>query len=611
MTTVYVGSQEIEFPDDMPPEQIEEILRREFPAPANEPVEAEAQPDLANATGIQGGVDAVATLGRNMGAEAAAGLAGLADTAIRGSEFGAETVGKVRETLGGGPQTKQGAAMLETVGDLVEKVTDFARMPISGLVGIGELIAGQGPEQAAETIKSVQEIGLGPTLGNRIVSEGGSPMAATLAHVAPDAALAVTGMKLSRPVLRHSPAKQKIAEKIMQGSTDAETATLRLPAPQAQATSKVGEVVNKGASKLAEYMQIGGEAITDTKAVAAIKQGFDEGVIAAVKGASPADKSKMLQMVDTMEKAQKNKRFAMTNRPTDVAGNALMDRVRVVMTKNREAGKQLDAVASRLKGKRVDVSGPVSQFVDDLDGFGVSLSDDLRPIFQGSDLEGIPGAEAAVSKIVARMSNTRVPDAYDVHRLKKFIDNTVSYGKNAEGLEGEIEVAIKRLRRSLDGELDARFPEYNRVNTQYSETIGAINALQDAVGKKIDLTGPNADKATGTVLRRLMGNVQSRANLIDAIDEVNGVAGKFQKFDDDLMTQVLFADELDNVFGPVARTSFRGEIQRSAAKGAELLADPKGGVIRAALKKAGEKASGVNNENAYKAIRELLSEPNP
>ncbi len=158
-----------------------------------------------------------------------------------------------------------------------------------------------------------------------------------------------------------------------------------------------------------------------------------------------------------------------------------------------------------------------------------------------------------------------------------------------------------------------------------SETIGVIDALQDVSGKKLNLIGKNADKATGTLLRRLLSNAQSRVNLLDVIDEIETVAKKFSpsskggdvvKFgnknivlDDDLLTQVLFADELDSVFGPVARTSFQGQIEQGIKQAAR--GGPKAGAVEAVVEgigKGAEKLRGINEEAAFRSIRNLLKE---
>jgi len=317
----------------------------------------------------------------------------------------------------------------------------------------------------------------------------------------------------------------------------------------------------------------------------------------------------MNKMVTVMENGKKNELYAMKNRPSDVVGDSLMQRFSIVRKKNQEAGSALDGVAASLKGKPVEFDPIIASFVQKLDEMGIKIRQDLTPDFRGSDIEKVKGAEGAIRNIIARMKDTKVPDGYDVHRLKKFIDEQVTYGKNAKGMSGKVEGLLKGLRHDLDGMLDSKFPAYDKVNSDYANTRGALDALQDVAGK-IDLYGPNAHKATGTLIRRLMSNAQSRVALSDAIDGLDSVASKYHVFNDSIDSQMMFVNALDKRFGPVAETSFQGQIIQGAKKAAEASADPTGkGLGDLALDLAGKgynKLRGVNDERAYKAIRDLL-----
>jgi len=396
---------------------------------------------------------------------------------------------------------------------------------------------------------------------------------------------------------KQSSTKREIARLITEGSTDIETAAFKLidePARQQ--------------SKLQNALSIGGPRVqADKVAKESIKQGFDEGVVAAIKGSSPADKTKMLRMVNLMERSKKNAREAIFNRPSGVAGDSLLERFKVVNQANKDSGKALDGVAKSLKGQSVDHSQAVNRFVGDLDDMGIKINDDFSLDFRGSIIEGgsaeAKNAQSILRTTVDRLLNTDVPDAFDVHRMKKFIDSQVTFGKTQAGLAGGSERVLKTLRRGLDESLDSTFPEYNRVNTVFAETRTAIDNLQSVAGKKMNLTGKNADEATGTLLRRLMSNAQSRVPLLDSVRELENVAIKNGgKFNDDIITQVLFADELDAVFKPIARTSFQGQIKQA-------IPDVPVTVLGASIKgaeKIAEKVQGINEANAFKSIKELL-----
>lgn len=398
--------------------------------------------------------------------------------------------------------------------------------------------------------------------------------------------IARAASKMPKIFKTQSAYKQKIADDIMAGKTD---------------------------RNLAKYIVTGsGKVKADKAAKSAIKQGFDEGVVSAIKGATPEDRFKMTQMVNVLKKGKENALYSQKNRPSDIAGKSLLNRVNHIKKVNRDAGAKLDRVAKSLKGKQVDFSDPVNNFMSNLDDMGIKLDKNNDPVFIGSDIEQLSGPQMAVKNIVNRLKSGKkgvVPDAYELHRLKKYIDENVTYGKMGEGLKGKTERVLKQLRADVDNALDQNFKQYNKVNTTYADTVSAIDSLQNVAGKKMDLFGPNANKAVGTLLRRMMSNAQSRINLVDAVDDIERIARKYKgKFKDDIATQMLFADELDTVFGPTARTSLAGETGKAIRTGGEAALGQKtaAGLALEAGSAIGEKARGINQANAFKAINELL-----
>jgi hypothetical protein len=211
-------------------------------------------------------------------------------------------------------------------------------------------------------------------------------------------------------------------------------------------------------------------------------------------------------------------------------------------------------------------------------------------------------------------------DGFAAHRMKRLIDNNVTFGKTKTGLSGDAERALKSFRANLDASLDNTFPAYDKANIAYADTIGALDSIQSALGTKLDLKGPQADKALGTKLRGLLSNNATRVNLLDATKEIESVAKKHGAKgkllvegkglgSDDLLNQILFVDELDSRFGPVARTSFQGQIDQAAQRGVSALTEAKVSPVTAAIKGAAsiaEKFRGINDDNAFKAIKDLL-----
>jgi hypothetical protein len=364
--------------------------------------------------------------------------------------------------------------------------------------------------------------------------------------------------------------------------------------------------------KLVEFVVEGGRVAKSPQIKEAIKQGFDEGVVATVKGASKRDKRKMQGMIDILKKGRADELFRSKFRPTDIPGQSMLERINFVKKVNRESGSAINKVAKSLKGQQVDISAPTQAFSNSLDELGIRLVDDgrggFKPNFDDSVLG--PGDRGPIKEVIRQMSRIGrkgPPDALSTHEMKRIIDRNVTFGQTKTGLSTDASDVLKDFRRGLDTALDEKFPEYNRVNTTFKETIDALDSFQKGAGGNVDLFGPNADKAVGTVLRRLLSNTQSRVTLIDAIDDLETVAKKTGgKFEDDIMTQVMFADELANKFGPAARTSLAGE----TAKGVRAAGDvARRGPVDLGIDVAAaglEKARGINPENAIKSIEELL-----
>lgn len=482
---------------------------------------------------------------------------------------GATAVKSVQQALTYQPRTEGGKENLQLFGKLVKPVGDV-------MEAVAETTA-TGGENVANALGLPPAIGY--AAGKAIPDAAGMALGGTLAK-------SVTGSVVRPPKIfsEQSKVKQKIAADIESGGTD---------------------------KTLAKYMIDGaGKVKTDPIAKEVIKQGVDEGVVAAVKGSSSLDKAKMLKMVETVKKGKKNSLYAAKNRPSDVVGDSLIERVNYVKNVNKEAGKRLDKVAKSLRGKQVNSSPAINNFLESLDEMGVSVGKDLKPRFKGSDVEGLAAPEGAIKNITNRLSKSGLrknPDAYNLHRMKKYIDEIVTYGKAGEGLAGKTERVLKKLRADLDGTLDSNFPEYDKINTTYSDTITSLNDLQSVAGKKMDLSGKNANKATGTLLRRMMSNATSRVNLVDAIESLEGTAKKYGgSFGDDLATQVLFADELGSMFGAAAKTSLQGDVEKTLKAGQAIRGRTIPDIALDVAGSVANKARNVNEEAAIESLIKLL-----
>ena len=361
-----------------------------------------------------------------------------------------------------------------------------------------------------------------------------------------------------------------------------------------------------------------GKVVNDEVAKEVVRQGVPEADVALIKTSGPTDRSKMAKMLDIRELQSTNKRV--TQRATDVVGDTYLEKVvKPIETKNRQAGRELDRVAQSLNGKQADPTSAITQLADGLEQAGVNVNKKGQLDFRGSDFEGIKGAQSALSQAWGRARRiARTGDALQMHRAKRYIDEVVTYGKSVEGLSGRAQGILKGFRRALDTTLDQTFKPYNRVNSVYSETIGEMEKIAEAMGHNFKAGDSFANAKVGTTLRRLFSNTQSRASLLQVLESSQKVARKYgSKIDEDIINQAAFADTLEKIFGSEAGNSFQGGIERAiqgsqqaASIAGDVAAGGPAGAVRGAVK-AGkflfDAARGANQAAKIKALRALLN----
>tara|TARA_R110002094_G_scaffold11968_2_gene21885 strand:- start:499 stop:2388 length:1890 start_codon:yes stop_codon:yes gene_type:complete len=366
-------------------------------------------------------------------------------------------------------------------------------------------------------------------------------------------------------------------------------------------------VVYEGERSRPDYNEEGRtfKAVKDPIQKAAMNQGFDKGLIAMIREGSSVDRKNMLASLKIMEESTNNTRFRMTARTTDVAGDSVLKRYNAVSKENKKAGAGIDQFAkSNMQNTFVDFTDPVDSFRSSLENMGVRFNNENALDFSSSDIEGIASTEAFLNRIVKRMGSPRRMSAYDVHIFKRYLDTQMSYGKAMEGLEGGAERAVATLRRDLDGVLDNQYPEYDRLNSTYSESIGALKDFKKYIGPSIQIEGKGANSAIGTALRAVGSNRVSRINLLNALNDLDVLSAKYnQRFNDDVLTQAQFSMELDKIFGTKADTAFAAQSAVDAASRVPLSVS---GVAMEGVRRGADKVMGRNEAKQFRAMESLL-----
>ena len=383
-------------------------------------------------------------------------------------------------------------------------------------------------------------------------------------------------------------------------------------------TKKIYEKLNlePDSTDVVKFKLSGSQVIPDLTAEQALKQGWKEGAIASIKTASDTDKKAMNKMLNIFELGQKSEKFRIQNRPADVLGETIDNKIQFVANQRKNAGKEIEKIAeTQLKGQRVDYQPAINSFLNDLEKIGVKVeispSGVISTSLKNSDIQGDKAAKRILNSVLERLSDVKAPDAYGVHNAKRFIDTQVSWGAKSLGtpLTNQAEKILKNLRRNLNESLGEKFPEYQKANSKYSETTSALSDIQKAIGTNINLDSENANKSIGTAARKLTSNYSSRVNMIDALDNIENTAASYGlKSKDNVVNQLIFVNELDRMFGAAADTSLKGQVSQAMETG-EAIA--RGKAAQRAMDLAFEKLQGlrgVNRENALKSMKDILKE---
>lgn len=493
--------------------------------------------------GVEQVIEPALTIASSIAAEPLAGLAGIAQSLnpMAANGAGARAVEATREALTFKPRTETGQQGLRSVG--------------SALQPVGEAF------QAVEGF-----------LGDTALDVTGSPAIATAASTLPTAILsALPAAKIFKNAGKPTRAQIGIMNELK---------------------------ANPRNPNLAKFIPDTGKSSAALKE--AVKQSGSPELVAVMKSSSAADKAAYNKMLGIIKKGKVDPVFADKVRVGDVVGNSLEKRIGDLRKLNSKAGKLVDDVARKeLAGNSVDISGARNSFKSSLDDLRVNYDPASGAVdFRGSALEGAGAGQARdlVENLAKRLKKSNI-DASDAHFMKRLIDQKVSFGTSDGGFTGQIDRNIKSLRKGINDSISDKFPAYRKANKKYSETITAINNFQDSVGGKVDLS---SKEALGVSARRLTSNTQSRAKMLDSLDEIQEVLRKNGiNYKDDILTQTHVANALDRRFKTQAATGF----ERSVAEGAaDAIGKSKENIVIDLLGDAAKKLSGVNDEKALEAL---------
>lgn len=390
----------------------------------------------------------------------------------------------------------------------------------------------------------------------------------------------------------------------------------------------MGAQINLGAgdANLAKYKAIKDKSGLfrlegDKIAKEAIKQGYDEGFVQSMKTASSDTKAKMRQMNTNMKRIKSDEKLASDLRPSNVVGDAVTDRIKIIRDTANNARDELSDIAkNRLEGKRVNARPVAEQFRKSLDDLGVeyyATDSGLEFDFTDSIIQADPGSQRLINKSFELMNKNKPADALMLHNFKKQLDALIDFNKVSKGgLPESGRNVLKSLRAEANKAIRSVDADYARVNDVLSESLEALDEFQTLVGKRMPIYKDSAFKSIGQDMRALLSNQKRRVVLDDSLKAIDGLAKKYgYKGNDDIEQLVRMANRLDRRFGAVAETSFQGNIEsalesmvRQVSTGdvQGVAANAAAGAVMGTINKFRK----VDDLHAFKAVDELLKRAN-
>ena len=248
--------------------------------------------------------------------------------------------------------------------------------------------------------------------------------------------------------------------------------------------------------------------------------------------------------------------------PIEAVGKPVVTRFNILKAQTKGLGIQLDEVAGNLKGKTVKGRQAVVNTVDEtLAKLGISKTDKGLD-FIGSNLEGLGADEKIIGNIYRRLQEAT--DANDFHRLKKYIDNNVNFGKTSGGFTGEAESLIKGWRKAIDSRLDLEFPAYNKVNTELAQRLKPINDFKKFMKSATGLDEDLMNMSAGQLMRRIASNVRSNPEIRQVLRDLDNATKVKGKVSGNIEALVDFYATLEKYYPEiVGKNTFQGQIKNA------------------------------------------------
>lgn len=439
------------------------------------------------------------TMGTGFVNEALAGLAGLVSSPVEGADAG-EIVTDLQGKLTYKPRTEKGKRNINAIGDF------FA--PVSGwFKDMGEASYELAKSPTFQTLARASN---NPAL---VTLADNPELAGTLGETSAPAMLELLGLKGLSTVRSARHARKVIADEIIAGNRNIDN---------------VMKAVD-GNGRLTKNVQ--------AKKVIELFDDDIEGKKASLtfEALTRSDRKAVSEMVDLIDEGRKKETlFSIENRPADVIGKQIQNKIQKVMDIKRGARDKLKEALPKLQKQQFDINEQGIKLLDYLEANDVGISRNPKRgyslDFSDSAVNLGKGTGLSKSKLETVLNRLDVDskNGLKVHRDKQFIQGLLDY--NTANLVSKASPELTNLMKEIAFDLNQKLrnasKKYADANDIYSSSRDGLTIAQKYLntGKTpINLQSEFAPKRLGNVAKRLASNFTSKEEVYTMLDELDKV----------------------------------------------------------------------------------------